>query len=221
MNKCNFCKVNIVDDAVSCPLCGGALESLTPSDNTYPNVLKKTRVINLIFRILLFIGIISSVVSIMLNYYFNFSYKSSLIVAVSFLYALFVVFLFTKEGSGYRLRTFGGVVGGVLLVIFIDSLYDLNHWSFDYVLPGAILALNLFLIIIMCINRRNWQSYILLLGGVFLSSCVLLLLCFIEIIKVPIFSQITFVICLLTLVGVLILGGPRVTQELRRRFYIR
>lgn len=221
MKKCNYCKVNILDDTCSCPLCNGVLEEISPSSNSYPNVYKKTRKTSIIFRILLFAGIVSVIVSLMLNYYMNFSYKPSLVITVSFVYALYIVYLFNREGAGYRRRILGGVIGGVLLITFIDYLFDFKKWSVDYVLPSAILAIELCFLILMIVNKRNWQSYIIVLGGTFLVSLVPLYLCRIDVIDNPIMSQIACAICLIVLLGVLILGGPRVGQELRRRFYIK
>lgn len=221
MKKCNYCNVNIVDDTCSCPLCGGVLLELSPSENTYPNVLKKTRAVSMLFRILLFIGIVSVITCIMINYYMNFSYKSALIMTVSFLYVLWLVYLFMREDAGYRLRIFGGAVGGMMLITFIDYLFDFNKWSLDYVLPSAILLVELSFLILMFVNRRNWQSYTLVIIGIFITSLVPILLCALDIIQNPIMSQIAFIICLVVMLGVLILGGPRVMHELKRRFYIR
>lgn len=221
MKKCKNCNVNIYDDTCCCPLCGGVLDGTEKGEQTYPNVLKKTKAISFVFRLLLFIAIVSVIICLMVNYYMNFSYKSSLIMTVSFLYILWMVYLFMNERIGYRFRILGGVIGCVLLVTIIDYLFDFNKWSLDYVLPSAILLLELCFIILMIVNRRNWQSYILLIIGMFLASLILVILCIIDVIDNPFLSQITCVICLIVLLGVLILGGPRVSQELKRRFYIR
>lgn len=220
MNKCNFCKINIVDNSISCPLCGGALEKIETSENTYPNVYRKTRVINIIFRILVLLAIISIFVSIMSNFYFGFTYKGSLTVGLAFLYALWVVYLFKKEGAGYRLRTFGAIIGGILLVSSIDFTFESKLWSINYVLPAAIILMDVIVLFLMIFNRRNWQSYILILGGVFVISIVPIILVFIGVITSPAMAQISFGICLVSLFAVLLLGGPRVKQELHRRFFI-
>lgn len=221
MKKCNFCNVNIVDDALACPLCGGVLEDVSPSENTYPNVLKKTRAISFLFRLCLFLGVVSTLFCLMVNYYGNFSYKSALIMAVSFLYVLWIIYLFMKEGAGYRLRIIGGAIGGVLLLSFIDYLFDFNKWSLDYVLPSTVLLVEVVFVFLMIFNRRNWQSYILEIGGIFLFSLVPVILCITDVIKNPVMSQVACAICFVIFLGVIILGGPRVKQELRRRFYIR
>lgn len=47
------------------------------------------------------------------------------------------------------------------MLLGIDYLTGYRRWSLDYVLPGGIIAIDLALFILILINRRNWQSYMM------------------------------------------------------------
>lgn len=221
MKKCNFCKLNIIDNTEACPLCGGVLEGNDSDFETYPDIVKKTKVVNLIFRICLFMAIVTNVLCIQINYSHDFSFKWSFIVVGCFVYALFFLYLFMKEGTGYRMRTFMGALGGILLLVLIDFICGFTRWSFNYALPAAILGVDISFIILMIVNHRNWQSYILLMGIMFLCSFVPVILYYTDIITNPILTQVTFLFTLFSFLAVIIFGGSRVRHEIKRRFYIK
>jgi len=72
----------------------------------------------------------------------------------------------------------------------------------------------------MIVNKRNWQSYILILFALVLISIIPVIMYWLDIVTSPYVSQIAFLVSLITTIGVLILGGPRVENELYRRFHI-
>ncbi len=47
------------------------------------------------------------------------------------------------------------------MLLGIDYLTGYRRWSLDYVFPGGIIAIDLALFILILINRRNWQSYMM------------------------------------------------------------
>lgn len=221
MKKCNFCKVNIIDNTDSCPLCGGVLEGENIGDSAYPDVVKKTKALNFIFKLCLFIAIVTILLCVQINLKLNPEFKWSFIIIGAFTYSLLLMYLFLKEGTGYRMRTFIGVLGGILLLTLIDYICDFYKWSLNYALPLAILAVDISFIILMIVNRRNWQSYILLMGLTSICSLVPVIFYYTGIITNIIPAQITFMFTLFTFIGVIIFGGQRVPQELKRRFYIK
>jgi len=220
MKKCNFCNVIIKDDTGHCPLCGSVLEGTEPGVDTYPNIMRKERTIAFIFRLMLFLSIVAIIICAVVNYTTGTSVKWSLTVAFSSLYILIVLYMFKKENSGYRARTFFISAFGILLVMLIDYLFGAKRWSVNYVFPGVIIGLNISVIILMIVNRRNWQSYILILFALVIISLVPLIMYWIDVVTKPYVSQIAFLLTLITTIGVLVLGGPRVKNELYRRFHI-
>jgi len=220
MKKCNFCNVLIKDETDYCPLCGSVLEGQENGHNTYPNVMKKEKAISLIFRIMLFVAIVSIFTCIGINITTHVSVKWSLIVAFSFLYALIILYMFAKEETGYRIRTFFICASGILLFMAIDYILGFHRWSVNYVFPTVIVAIDIALIVLMIVNYRNWQSYIIILLLMVLISIVPIIMYRLHIITNPYPTQVAFAFTLIITIGVLILGGPRVKSELYRRFHI-
>lgn len=220
MNKCNYCNVFIRDDTERCPLCGGVLEIKTKGVNTYPNVLKTEKAISFVFRLMLFIAIVSIIICIGINYTTGVSVKWSLIVTFSFLYLLSILYMFVRENAGYRVRMYGITAGGVLLVIAIDYICGFKRWSLNYVFPAAIIIMDIALIILMIVNRRNWQSYILPMMCMIPISLIPILLYKLSIVTSPYLLQVAFGLSLFITIGLIILGGSRAKAELYRRFHI-
>ena len=220
MKKCNFCNVNIKDETDHCPLCGGVLEGDSLGVNTYPNVLKKEKAISFIFRLTLFIAIVASTICIAANITTGVSVAWSMIVTCSFLYLLLILYMFVKENAGYRVRLFGIYAAGIGLVVAIDYVLGFNRWSVNYVLPGAIILINLTFFMLMIFNRRNWQSYVLIHIAVFFISIIPLILYKFEVVTFPYLAQIALGLSFIIALGTIILGGPRVKSELYRRFHI-
>lgn len=221
MNKCNFCNVFIKDDTDHCPLCGGVIEKNEPGVSTYPNVLKKEKAISFIFRLMIFIAIVAIVTCININYTMGIPIRWSLIVTFSLLYVLLVLYMFVKENAGYRVRMYGIAAAGCILLIAIDYICGFKRWSVNFVLPSIIIFLDVSLLLLMLINRRNWQSYILLLTAMVPVSLIPVLFYKLGIITNPYLSRIAFGLSLFASLGVIILGGPRAKCELYRRFHIK
>lgn len=188
--------------------------------NTYPNVLKKEKAISFIFRLMLFIAIISIITCVSINYTTGVSVMWSLIVTFSFLYVLLILYMFVRENAGYRVRMYGIVAGGVALLVLIDFITGFNRWSLNFIFPISIILMDIALIVLMIVNRRNWQSYIILIICMVPVSLVPVLFYALSIITTPYLAQIAFALSLFTTLGVIILGGPRAKAELYRRFHI-
>lgn len=63
--------------------------------------------------------------------------------------------------SGYLAKTVCLVLLAIVMLLGIDYLTGYRRWSLDYVFPGGIIAIDLALFILILINRRNWQSYMM------------------------------------------------------------
>lgn len=220
MKKCNYCNVLIKDDTDHCPLCGSVLEGTEAGVDTYPKLMRKERTIAFIFRLMLFLSIVAIILCVGINITTGMSLKWSYVVSSSLLYVLIILYMFKKENVGYRARTFFICAFGIAHVTFIDYIFGAKRWSVNYVFPSVIIALDISILILMIVNRRNWQSYILILFALVLISIIPIIMYGLGIVTVPYVTQVAFLLSLITTVGVLILGGPRVKSELYRRFHI-
>ncbi len=78
------------------------------------------------------------------------------------------------------------------------------------------------IVALMFINRRNWQSYIMLeIFMVFLSAIPLALIFFFDIVTETFISGFAFTVSVLLFLGTVIVGDRRARMELRRRFHVR
>lgn len=157
MSKCKYCGVEILDDAVKCPLCSGVLDGKKEEGHTYPDVVSGVRKTTVLYRIFSFAFIVIASVCIALNVWLTPTLRWGEIVTCSLAYLLWLGYIILKDNAGYRIRILSGVAGAVLLIILIDTFLGFSGWSVSYVLPAAIILLDLALAILMLINRRNWR----------------------------------------------------------------
>jgi hypothetical protein len=136
-----------------------------------------------------------------------------------FAYATMVLNFVNRE-TGYLMQMFTYTIAGVFLILLLDSYTGFNGWSVDYVLPGAILLVNLVLIILMFANSRNWQGYMASQLLMLLIGIIPVVLINIGVVKHPVVSEIAVLSCIIVFLGTLILGGRTAREELKRRFHI-
>ena len=144
--------------------------------HTYPDVVSGVRKTTVLYPIFSFAFIVIASVCIALNVWLTPTLRWGEIVACSLAYLLWLGYIILKDNAGYRIRILSGVAGAVLLIILIDTFLGFSGWSVSYVLPAAIILLDLALAILMLINRRNWQSYLILQVAMVLVGIVPLVL---------------------------------------------
>lgn len=219
MSRCSHCGVEILDDTEHCPLCHNVLENTGRGRMTYPNVLHKIKKINFLFRLFLFLAIILAVTVVAANFVYHPETWWSVIFIAAEVYGIIMLYLFTKD-TGYRIRIIVGIFGFLLFDILADRITGYAGWSVNYMFPTAILLANLAVLLLMLINRRNWQSYLLFQLGVVLFGLAGVLFVFLGWITSPVLSEIACSISILVFLGMVILGGRTARSELKRRFHI-
>lgn len=225
MGNCKACKITVLDEMEYCPLCGNVVDDkkdaqrLPDHFNVYPNVLKKQRKIAGVVNLITFLWIATSIICVFINYQLDWNYKWSFIVVASMLYPLWMLRMIVK-GRGYLHRIFFGVIGAILLVFFIDKMTGFHGWSVDYVLPGALILVDVVLIVLMFVNHRNWHSYMVFQLLTIVIGLIPVGLVEAGVVRHPLFSECAFIACVLVFLGTLILGGTQARLELQRRFHI-
>lgn len=63
--------------------------------------------------------------------------------------------------SGYMFKTISLIILAVAMMLGIDYVTGYRGWSLDFVVPSAILVVDLVIFLLILINRRNWQSYMM------------------------------------------------------------
>ncbi len=220
MNRCNYCGIEILDDTQQCPLCQGVLEGENHLGHTYPDVVTGRRRLRFVYRLLVFMSIVATLICCVIDYKVSTKMNWSFIVAASLAYAMSLLHFLIKDNAGYRIRIIFGVAGGVVLIILLDVLTGFDRWSVNYVLPGAIILLDVALVVLMIVNKRNWQSYMILQIFMLLIGVLALVLCYKHVVTKEITTLVAFMATLILFLGTLILGGHTAKNELKRRFHI-
>ncbi len=221
MSRCKQCNVEILDETERCPLCHSVLEKTVEVENMYPNVRTMTRRLALLSRIYLFVAILVEALLIDLNVLSDSEMFWSAIPGLAMLYGYLVLRYAILGKSGYKGKIIVLTLIAILMVVAIDFVVGYRGWSVNYALPSAILLVDAGILILMCINRRNWQSYMMWQIFMILCSVVPLVLYAVGIVTAPILALLAFAFSAALFLGTLIIGDRRARTELRRRFHVR
>ena len=219
--RCKQCNVEILDETERCPLCHSVLEKTVEVENMYPNVRTMTRRLALLSRIYLFVAILVEALLIYLNVLSDSEMFWSAIPGLAMLYGYLVLRYAILGKSGYKGKIIVLTLIAILMVVAIDFVVGYRGWSVNYALPSAILLVDAGILILMCINRRNWQSYMMWQIFMILCSVVPLVLYAVGIVTAPILALLAFAFSAALFLGTLIIGDRRARTELRRRFHVR
>ena len=221
MSRCKQCNVEILDETERCPLCHSVLEKTVEVENMYPNVRTMTRRLALLSRIYLFVAILVEALLIYLNVLSDSEMFWSAIPGLAMLYGYLVLRYAILGKSGYKGKIIVLTLIAILMVVAIDFVVGYRGWSVNYALPSAILLVDAGILVLMCINRRNWQSYMMWQIFMILCSVVPLVLYAVGIVTAPILALLAFAFSTALFLGTLIIGVRRARTELRRRFHVR
>ena len=221
MSRCKQCNVEILDETERCPLCHSVLEPTIEVENMYPDVRVKRRKMILLSKIYLFVAIVVEAFLIVVNHYGEFETAWSLMTGLALIYGYLVIRFAILGKTGYIFKTIVLTVMAILVLVAIDFLSGYRGWSVRYVFPAAIIAVDAVILILMIVNRRNWQSYIMWQIFMILCSFVPIILYLIGIIYVPYLALAALGTSVFLFLGTLIIGDRRARVELKRRFHIR
>ena len=221
MSRCKQCNVEILDETERCPHCHSVLEKTVEVENMYPNVRTMTRRLALLSRIYLFVAILVEALLIYLNVLSDSEMFWSAIPGLAMLYGYLVLRYAILGKSGYKGKIIVLTLIAILMVVAIDFVVGYRGWSVNYALPSAILLVDAGILILMCINRRNWQSYMMWQIFMILCSVVPLVLYAVGIVTAPLLALLAFAFSTALFLGTLIIGDRRARTELRRRFHVR
>ena len=221
MSRCKQCNVEILDETERCPLCHSVLEKTVEVENMYPNVRTMTRRLALLSRIYLFVAILVEALLIYLNVLSDSEMFWSSIPGLAMLYGYLVLRYAILGKSGYKGKIIVLTLIAILMVVAIDFVVGYRGWSVNYALPSAILLVHAGILILMCINRRNWQSYMMWQIFMILCSVVPLVLYAVGIVTAPLLALLAFAFSAALFLGTLIIGDRRARTEMRRIFHVR
>ena len=221
MSRCNKCNIEVLDETERCPLCNCVLEQTVEVENMYPNVRLKARKMMLFGRIYLFLAILTEALLLYINYVTAPKMWWSVITGMIFLYGYLLIRFAILGKTGYRIKIVVLMMIMILMMVAIDFVAGYHGWSLNYVLPSGILAVDVGIWLLMLINRRNWQSYMMLQIFMMVCSVVPVIFAAVGIVTAPLLSQIALAFSVFLFLGTVIIGDRRARTELRRRFHVR
>ena len=229
---CNRCNIEIMDDAIECPLCHGVLEDAPDSDAdtpqvedvsrslTYPDVSSSVHLLQLIVRIVIFTAIVAEVIVLIVNYMtFNGVYWS-FIVGLGLLYGCATLLYSVLERKSMQRIIQVQMLLALLLAILLDVVLGYKGWSFKYVIPLILMGVDLGIVVLMFVGIDGWQTYIMTEIVTFLLSIVLMILHFTHLVSTSYFTIISLAVTGLILLGTIMFGQNMISNEIKRRFRI-
>lgn len=231
MKKCRNCHVTILDPTMVCPLCSSVLEhtagqaeedegALEAGEWMYPDVKDVTRKLNFVVQLYTFLAILVEAALLIINYKTYRGVWWSFISGAAILYLYMTLRYSIQKNRGYRRTILVQIIGGALLTVAIDYIMGYIGWSVNFVLPAAVLLMDLAILVLMIVNMANWQSYILLQIMTVLLSIVLMIFWWRGLIWRPVVTIVAMAVSAVLFLGTLIFGDRRARQELKRRFHV-
>lgn len=221
MQYCNHCKVSIRENSETCPLCGNVLPSPLNKNKKkiFPNIkpfFKK----NLTMQIMIFISIISIVVSFAINIIF----PSEINWLLLFLLALASVWLslifILKKRDNISKKIIWQVIIVTVLSLFWDWKIGWRGWSLDFVIPITYIAAMIVMYVTSKIMKLSTSHYITygLLGSLFGIIPLLFLLLGWNKVKYP--SIVCVSMSIIFLSAMIIFRGAEIKLELKKRTHL-
>ena len=220
MSKCLNCKIEILDETERCPLCHSILEQTESLENMYPEVHYRFRRMDFISRLYLFLAILIEAALIELNIFHYNGIWWSVIPGLILLYGYLVLRYAVIGRSGYRSKSFILTLVFVLSAIAADLVTGYKGWSLDYLLPLAIILMDVSILILMIYNRRFWQSYIIVQLFMVICSIVPIALYLLGLEKQMNMAFLPMMVSGSLFIGTMILGERRAWTELKRIFHV-
>ncbi|MCD7708478.1 MAG: DUF6320 domain-containing protein [Clostridiales bacterium] len=225
MNKCEKCNVLIYDDTDTCPLCRHVLKKDgTERKNTYPDAIRVTRKFRFIENLVLFLSLVAAVASVwvnlLVNEQFGWHFLWCLIVILGLIYANVALRLAVMGRPGYMFKAISLVILAIMFLVGLDYLTGYRGWALDYVFPGGILLVDVAIVVLMIVNHRSWQSYMMTEIFTIILSIIPVILLAVGIIKFPYLALIALTASVFLFLGTLILGDQRARDEMYRRFHV-
>ena len=221
MSRCNQCNIEVLDETERCPLCNSVLEKTVDVENMYPDIRMKSRKMVLFSRIYLFLAVAIEIILINISIFLDVEIVISIISGCVLFYGYMVIRYAIIGQSGYREKILVLTTLAILIFIAIDYSSGYRGWSVNYIFPAGILLIDVGVMILIVVNHKNWQSYIMMELFMVICSFGGLILKLTGIITDPILIIIATNVSVILFLGTVIIGGRRAKVELKRRFHIR
>lgn len=228
MSQCPKCKINILDDAVMCPLCRSVLENNkeTVSESKsvmYPDISLRIKRSILAIRISIFAAIVIEAICIMVNYltYGLYEFRWSLLTGIGLLYGCISLVVSVRRTRSHRRKIVVQLGFWLLVLVGVDLSIGFNGWSIAFGFPISILMVLIGIAVLMIVKSEIWQTYIYPIIWLMVYSLITLLSAFVvKQVSFRLLDVISVLVVGTFLAGVIVIGERRAENELKRRFHV-
>lgn len=220
MKYCNSCKVYYDNDLNNCVVCKTQLTLLDDNfNNNYPTYKRKYNVKSFIYKLILFLNILSILSTIFIDYLINAKLTFSLVVSLSNIY--FILFLKIILNFKSLLNNLLNLsIINIVYLIALGLLLNNYYWAIDFVLPFLLMLNSLTIFTISLFNYKKRDKYINL---IFIGLIFNILIIFVNIFNLSNIKwaiNTSFIFGLSLFIFLLIFMPKDMKEELKRRFHI-
>jgi hypothetical protein len=205
-----------------CPLCGTRLGAPTRSATSYPRYAMAQRDTEFVLkRVLLFLGIATSAISIFVN---AFTYDQapslwSIVVVLSFAFLGSVSGIVRNRRANLGRKIINLYVVVAVFLVAIDVFGGFRQWSTTYLIPFMTIFVALLFTILAACGDKHLNEYLgNLLAIFFISLCPVVIYLF-SLSARGWSSAVAILYCLLTIVGLVLFMGRDFREEIKKRFH--
>lgn len=222
MSKCKMCKMEILDKTDTCPLCQHVLErDGKEGRNLYPDARIVTKKYRMLENVFLFISIVLWCILFVIDYTTDPEFLWSFTVGLAIIYANIMLRLTILGKQTYMTKILWSILIGLALLIEADVLTGYHGWGLNFAFPTAVALWDIAVVVLMLfINRRNWQSYIIDQVTALVLCGIMMFLIWIDVITFPYYAIAVQMLTLFMFLGTVIIGDRKARSELKRRFHI-
>lgn len=195
-------------------------------ENMYPDARVVGRKFRMLENILLFVSIVIFSICFSINFAHNRTIPTeeevwwSLILGLGLVYVNGLLRITILGTSDYLFKLVITIFLALAVLLEVDWLTGYHGWGVNLVFPVAIICLDIGILILMLINRRNWQSYLMVQIIALIASAVAVVLIFTEVITFPYLAAVASALSLFIFLGTVIIGDRKAREELKRRFHV-
>ena len=222
MKTCKRCHVRVSDDSCICPLCHTVLTEFDGAKTkmAYPDFYGRTKTYNLLTRIMLFLSIVGGIAAIIVNYLTYDKVMWSPLTTAVILYYWSAIIHSIRHHVNVASKILVQAVCASIFTVLVDYVLGFGKWSINYVVPSILTLAGTAVLIIILVNRINFQTYFIYQFIIGVLGCVPFLLFIFGIVDKPLMSIIAVIVSALTMIGTSIFGEKTVKSELKRRFHL-
>ena len=215
---CKQCHIHFETPQQKCVLCGQALEIDHKKTTSYFPTFKTPKAYHKIFKSFIYLNVLNFIVLFFIDIQ-NQIIDFSLIAGVIHLYAIIMAsFVFLSEF--WTLKVTKILLLTLILLLSIGLLIRESTWALDYVIP-VVLAVNILLYAVVILFKKDREDddgfHVLLISLLGLLPYGFLLLGWIE---EPLPTQITFIVSLSVILGLIFFNLRAIFEAIKRRFHV-